>query len=340
MREHGFTLSIQYVRLIADQVRGRGVSVGAWLAQSGLREADLDHRHHAPVISIATFRQLVRDALALTREPALGLIFGDRLLASMHGVVGYAVMNSATLRHAIDLIERFVPLRISLLAIHHEVHRGELQLHVRDTIPLGDVARPVFEATLLTIKNVCDALMSGARVTRVSFNFDTPDYAPLARELFKAEVRWRQPWCGLSLPIEVVDRPLAMADPEAFAEAARICQRELDKLVGDTSMAVRVQRLLLESQNGFPSLPATARLLHLTPRTLHRRLIDEGTSYKALLEDVRRTLAVEMLKSERQGVSEIAFALGYSDVANFRRAFKRWQAMSPAAFRARTAKRR
>jgi AraC-like DNA-binding protein len=231
-------------------------------------------------------------------------------------------------------------LRIALVAFEHQVHRGDLRLRVRETMPLGDIAQPVLEATLLTIKNVCDALMLGASVKRVSFRFDMPKYASLAGELFKTEVRWQQPWSGLTVPLEVVDRPLAMADPEAFVEAARICQRELDKLVGETSMAVRVQRLLLESQNGFPSLPTTARLLHLTPRTLHRRLVDEGTSYKALLEDVRRTLAVENLKAARQGVAEIAYALGYSDVANFRRAFKRWQAVSPAQFRARANRRR
>jgi AraC-like DNA-binding protein len=338
MRDPGFTLSVQYLRLIAGHVRDRGVSVATWLQRSGLRERDLGDR--APGISLAMFRQLVLDALELTREPALGLIVGDRLLANTHGVLGYAVMNSATLRQAIELIERFVPLRIALVAFEHQVHRGDLQLRVRETMPLGEIARPVLEATLLTIKNVYDALMLGASITCVCFSFDVPPYASLARELFKTEVRWRQPWNGLALPDELVDRPLAMADPEALAEATRICQRELDKLVGDASMAGRVQRLLLESQNGFPSLSTTARLLHLTPRTLHRRLVDEGTSYKALLEDVRRTLAVENLKAARQGVAEIAYALGYSDVANFRRAFKRWHAVSPAQFRARATPRR
>lgn len=338
MTDEGFTLSVQYLRLIADQVRSRGVDVATWLGRSGMGEAQL--RDAAFTVTFSRFRQLVVDALELTHEPALGLIVGDRLLASTHGVLGYAVMNSATLRQAIELLERYLQLRISFVAVQSEVRRGELRLQLREKMALGEIHRPVMEAMLLTIKNICDALMSGARVSRVAFTFDTPDYASLARDLLKTEVRWRQSWTGFELPLAAVERPLATADPEAFAEAARICERELDKLIGQTTMAVRVRRLLLESQNGFPSLPAAARLMHLTPRTLHRRLVEEGTSFKALLEDVRHTLAVENLKAGRHAVEEIAFALGYSDVANFRRAFKRWEAMSPSEYRAHAGARR
>jgi AraC-like DNA-binding protein len=131
---------------------------------------------------------------------------------------------------------------------------------------------------------------------------------------------------------------LKQADPEAFREAEQICQRELGKLVSKTSMSARVRRVMLEKQHSFPSLNVAARLFHLTPRTLHRRLLEEGTSYKQILEEVRHTLAVEHLKAGRLTVEEIAYSLGYTDLANFRRAFKRWEGMPPSAFREREAR--
>lgn len=338
MRDEGFTLSAHYVRLIADQVRNRGVDIRTWLAASGLRERQL--LDPSLTVSVPTFRRLVSDALALAREPALGLIVGERLLASTHGILGYAVMNSGSLRQALDLFERYVPLRIALVAIAHDVHRGELRVRFRETVPLGDIHRPVMEATVLSTKNVCDTLATGASVGRVSFAFATPGYAELARQLFKTDVRWGQSWTGFTLPLDVVDRPLAMSDPAAFEEAARICQRELDKLTGNESVATRVRRVLLESQNGFPSLQTTARLMRLTPRTLHRRLVDDGTSFKQLLDELRHTLAIENLKAGRRSVQEIAYALGYTDVANFRRAFKRWAGTSPSAYREQLSSRR
>ena len=87
-----------------------------------------------------------------------------------------------------------------------------------------------------------------------------------------------------------------MADPATFAQAAAICQRRLDKLQQNTSLSAQVRRIMLEKQNGFPSLNVTARLFHMT-RTLHRRLQDEGTSYKDILENVRHMLALEHLKA-------------------------------------------
>ena len=86
--------------------------------------------------------------------------------------------------------------------------------------------------------------------------------------------------------------------------------------------------------SAFPSLNVTARLFHLTPRTLHRRLLEEGASFKDILEQVRHTLAVEYLKAGHLSIEEIAYTLGYTDMANFRRAFKRWEAMPPSRYRA------
>ncbi|TNF00789.1 MAG: AraC family transcriptional regulator, partial [Gammaproteobacteria bacterium] len=94
-------------------------------------------------------------------------------------------------------------------------------------------------------------------------------------------------------------------------------------------------RLLLQTQHGFPTLDMTARRFYLTPRTLHRRLIEEGTSYRELLEGVRHQLAVRYLETGRMTIQEISFALGYSDIANFRKAFKRWESIPPSQYQRR-----
>jgi AraC-like DNA-binding protein len=335
MDDPGFRLPVHYIRLIAQRIGQMGVDVGVWLGRSQLTERQLEDPSFA--VTYPAFHRLIVDALALSREPALGLFVGERLLANSHGMVGYAAVSSGTLRQGLELIERYLPVRTSLFSISHAVHAGEggeVRVRLVATRSLGDIERPVLEAVLLSIKNVVDAMSMGAcPVSRVAFPFDAPDYAGLARDLFRCDVEYGQSWAGAALPQATLDVPLKMADPEAFREAAAICQRELDKLTENESAAARVRRLLLEKQNGFPSLQVTARLLHMTPRTLHRRLLDEHTSFHALLEDVRRTLAVEHVRSGRFSLEEIAYMLGYSDLANFRRAFKRWEAVPPSAYR-------
>lgn len=328
------TVPVEYVRLIAEQLRSTGVSVDEWLRRGGMQEADLAKSDR--MMPYPQFRRLVLSALVAAREPALGLFVGERLVASTHGIVGAAAVNSSTVRQALDVAERFSRLRSSLIAISHEIGMHQGRVLFTEALPLGDIQRPLLEAVVLSIKNVLDEITMGAcQVHEVSFPFPEPEYAALARDVFRCKVRYGRTWAGFSVPAQVLDLPLKLADPAAFEEAALICQRELDRIAAEESMGARVRRLLLEKQNGFPSLQVTARLFHLTPRTLHRRLVDEGTSYRELLESVRHTLAVEHVKSDRFGLDEIAYRLGYTDLANFRRAFKRWEGVAPAVYRAR-----
>ena len=332
MQANDHTLASSYLRQIAEQISSMGGDAGDWLARSGLRAEQLDDGELA--VSFPVFRQLVLDSVELTGEPAIGLLVGDRMREHTHGILGYAAMNCGTLRQALELLERFFMLRTTMLAIDFEQRDDEFRVRLRERIPLGDIARPVLEAALLAFKNVLDCIPRGPSQCRsVAFSFAASSDAALARELFRCEVREGQDWTGMVLPLAAIDVPLRMGDPATLAHAVQICQRELDKLAAQVSLGARVQRLMLEQRSSFPSLQLTARLLCMTPRTLHRRLLEEETSYKQILEQVRRMLALEYLRAGRLSVQEVSYALGYSDVANFRRAFKRWESVPPSARR-------
>ena len=100
------------------------------------------------------------------------------------------------------------------------------------------------------------------------------------------------------------------------------------------SWVARVQRILLETRIGVPCLEETARRLHVTPRTLHRRLVAEGSSFRELVAARRLKSAVEQLTLGEASIEEVSYLLGYTDPANFRRAFRRWTGRSPSSFRA------
>ncbi|WLD57489.1 AraC family transcriptional regulator [Salinispirillum sp. LH 10-3-1] len=320
-----------YLRHIIDHLRTYTVDVSAILETAGITEQMLDE----PLVQLPwrRLRTVLSDGRRLTQDPHLGLLIGERLLVNMHGVLGYAAMNSSSIRQVIELLETFFPLRINLVTAHHHTQGDQFFLEIRESIDLDDVRDLVYEIIILALKNVLNYITKGtAQIALVAFPFPAGPQAALARELFKCEVSYDQQWAGMVFPLAVVDAPLSMADPDAFKHATLICQRELEKITLDDSVAQRLRRLMLEKRSGFPSLETAARLMHLTPRTLHRRLTEEGTSYRAVLEDVRHDLAVEYLRSEQISIEEIAFALGYHDVANFRRAFKRWEGVPPSAF--------
>lgn len=309
-----------------------GADLPRWRKRYGPQ--DLQMGDALLTMSFADFEGLVQEALTQTNEPAFGLLLGERLLVNSHGILGLAAMSCGTIRQVIDLLESYIQVRTTLLMPRHEACGGQLKLIFEETRPLGQIRRPVLEAVMLTLKNLFDYVTVGAcRIHSVAFPFDAPPYSDLARDLFNCEVLYGQSWAGLTLPLCVLDVPLSMANPSTFQEATRICQKELEKITREQSWAAKVRKVMLEKQNGFPSLNVMARLFHLTPHTLHRRLTQEGTSYSAILEDVRHMLAVAHLQHSHLSVQEIAFNLGYTDMANFRRAFKRWTSVSPSEFR-------
>ncbi|MDN6875707.1 AraC family transcriptional regulator [Pseudomonas citronellolis] len=330
-----FVLPMPYLRQIAEQLRAMQKDAQAWFARSGLDERQLDEPGFQ--LGFPQFQQLLRDAIALTAEPALGLLIGERLVVNTHGILGYAAMQSGTLRQALELLQRYLALRTTLFSLSYECDEraGRVQVRFQPGYALGDIERTVLEAVMLAVSNIFAAMTLGSCPLRqVSLPFAVQPYAALAEELFRCPVAYGQSWAGFSLDLAVIDQPLKLADPAAFREAEAICRRELERLGETASMGARVRRTMLEKQNGFPSLKVTARLFHMTPRTLHRHLLAEGTSFKLILEDVRRTLAIEHLKAGHLSIEEIAYTLGYTDLANFRRAFKRWEGMPPSAYRA------
>lgn len=321
-----------YVQALAELIRSLGADTSDWLAMSGLTMARLEQPDAS--VSLPLFAQLAFDAVGITREPALGLLLGDRMHAASHGIVGFAVSNAGTPRQAVELLARFVRLRLPLLSVSQTSADGEVEVRFHEALPLGPMRGPVLEATLLTIKRVLDTISLGScPIIQVAFPFSAPEHAPLTRTMFDCQVIFDAPVAAMRLTEQHLDQPLRRADAAAFREAAAICQRELDRIGIGERLANRVLRLLVERQNGFPSLAVVARMVQLTPRTLHRRLVEEGTSFRALLDEVRHRRAREHLRSGEMSVEELAYALGYNDPANFRRAFRRWEGVAPTIYR-------
>src|SRR5690606_1087429 len=125
------------IRLIADLLAGMGIDVPAWLAEADMREADLADPNGD--LSYPTFHKLMVSGLRITQEPAMGLLVGERLRVNTHGMLGYAAMISGTLRQAMELLERFIGVRTTLVSVHHEVRDGENELHFRPTRDLGEI---------------------------------------------------------------------------------------------------------------------------------------------------------------------------------------------------------
>lgn len=328
------TVRITYLRQIADQAAALGVDTAAWLATSGLKEVDLIDT--SAVVAIDKFGELVANALTLSRESGFGMLTGRRLIPGSHGILGMAASASRNIREAMQIVERFVGLRTGVIDIRTRVVNGTLEVLFEPAIGLGAASNTVTEIAVLAVKNIADdLLLSRSACHLVCFQFPEPPHAALAREILGCPVRYGQRWSGLSFSLAAAEEIAPKHDPLVQAEAVHICTAELKKLGNDRSVGAKLEKVMLERLSPFPTLITCARLLSMTPRTLHRRLLEDGTSYREAAESVRHRVALELLR-KGMSIKEIAYFLGYSDIANFRRAFRRWEGVAPSDWSAST----
>lgn len=326
-----------YLRTLMELTQEMGYEPGLWLTAAGIQPAQLTQ----PSVALSTQRYvaLVRAAVLHTQEPALGLLVGRRLRINTHGPLAFALMNAASLRQAIALVERFMPVRTNLLQAHF-ADGSAPRLTFTPAADLDVAELLILETVMLAVRNVFDYLAPGAQAVRaVEFAAPATTYTALAQELFACPVRYGAAGNALCLNPAALDMALSTADAQALENAAALCQAELDKVTRHESLTARIQRSLLVCNGTLPSLTTSARLLHMTPRTLHRRLELEGTSYRSIVEQVRHRLALQHIQNPALSLQEIAYRLGYTDQANFRRAFKRWEGVAPQVVRDASARR-
>lgn len=141
---------------------------------------------------------------------------------------------------------------------------------------------------------------------------------------------------AITLPFELLELPMPAADTAAAEACAQQCEELLQTRRRRRGIAAQVRSRLVRDPGVLPSMAVIADELCITERTLHRRLLAEHTSYRALVDEVRVTLAVAMLESGLT-VEETARQLGYSETAAFSRAFIRWAGTPPSKHRRRRA---
>ncbi|HEX8953322.1 MAG TPA: helix-turn-helix transcriptional regulator, partial [Polyangia bacterium] len=162
-----------------------------------------------------------------------------------------------------------------------------------------------------------------------------PAYFARFRGLAPGTMRFGRRQHRLVFDADTLELPFATADPAALVLTREQCERELDALGFAGPFRERVAALALRGGGGARSVEEVAAQLRVSSRTLKRRLAELGTSYSAILDRERKRRALALLRTTTLTMDEVAERLGYSDVANFGRAFRRWTGSSPAATRRR-----
>jgi AraC-like DNA-binding protein len=287
-------------------------------------------------IPVATVHELLRGTIAITGDEEIGLKAAEMIEIGDYGALEYAASSAQTSGEALGVIGRYMHLINDALTFSIRVE-GERAIVSLDNAVVMPRAAEDFEVAAFYA--AIEARAGGSMPWPFEVSFSHPEPATTAAyvRVFseQATIRFGQPSCGFTFPRQALEDPLPTADPKLHALVRGLADRLLLELPKAESFTARVRVLLMDGlARGKSSALDIAQALHVSPNTLTRKLAHEGTRFKQLSEELRRSMALRYVGETDLALSEIAFLLGFSQSAAFHRAFKRWTEQTPLEYRA------
>lgn len=276
-------------------------------------------------------------AVRTTKDPCIGLRVASFWHPSAAHALGYAWLASATLKDALRRTVRYFRMMSDKEKLRLEESDDELRIIVENPALDFPTAAEDLDASFAVLIDLCRMCHGDSfRPRRVTMRRpEPPDPAP-----FKAHFRAPIQFAGNEDSVCFDARDANTPMPTANAEVARANEKVVQDYLARfdrSSIAMQVRARLTEQlSSGNTTQDSIADSMHMSLRSLQRRLRGEGTSYKGLLEETRRELAAHYMAESHLSINEITYLLGFSEPSNFSRAFRRWTGKSPSAYRARS----
>ena len=325
-----------FFRGILSGVSRAGLTAEALLDRAGIATHLLHERSaRIPVARYAALYRLINESL----DDEGFALFSRPLRRGSFEFLCRATLSAVNLEQALQRIARFLHVVLDDLEMELETsgHAAVIVISEEQALPVGAAGRVfAYEWLLRMIHGLAAWLVAHPLpLDDVSFPYPPPLHAADYELVFaprytfdapRLEARFPAEW--LALPVRRDEAALRSFLADAPASITTLYRR-------DRALALRVREHLRAALPEQPTLPAIARHLFLSPRTLHRRLEDEGTSFRAIKDGLRRELAIDWLTKTARPLSRIGADLGFADAAAFYRAFSTWTGSGPREYRKR-----
>lgn len=267
-------------------------------------------------------------------DPALGLFIGPRYHLSTFGMLGMAMMSSENLHHGLHTLSGFHGLCWTRLRWRQLLDNDTAILEGQEIESLRPCLNYLLERDFTALVVMCSEML-GTQLTlkEVRFKHSAPKYASQYEEVFECPVRFDAEHNALVFSADWLKATLPQANQAVFDVYNAQCHDLLERLEGEQSFVKMVECMVLDGTGNYLTFEQLAARVNMSPRTLRRRLEQEGTTFQQLLTKVRSALAKELLLTGKLSVEQVAERLGYSDPSSFYHAFKRWTGKSPSSFR-------
>jgi AraC-like DNA-binding protein len=323
------------VATVVDALAAEGVSPDDALAGAHLSSSAI----YSPAtrVSLNQVIECYSNAARLSRDRRFAYRAGLRFHVSTYGMYGFAILSSTNFRQTMNFAVRYHQLAAPLAEITFAEADG-LAVWTIDPIPHPRVDAALYKFLVelqfgIHLSLHRDVMGSSFLPRELRVTYPPPDDAQDYAEAFGCKVTFGQAHNELLFEAACLDRAPQLGNEITYSALKKLCDELLDDLRLRVGLVGKVREILLVNLLRPTSFEAVAEYLHMTTRTLRRKLRDEGVSFRQLVDELRMQVAIKYLRDTDLTIEEIAHALGFSDAANFRHAFRRWSKGAPLEFR-------
>jgi len=325
------TLSYNYLQGVAEYLSGWGVPVDPLFSEFGIKLDDLSDANKR--ISISKYQQMLIAASELADDENVGLHVGECIKPGQYGVLGYVVMSCKNANEAYKRHERYENLVSNRAVSKYDIgpHTVCLTWNTGVTTASRQMAEENVTSWITFFRWITGHAISP---TTVHFMHSQPDDISEYQRIFNCLVLFEQPIVEVRFPSEFMALPIMQHDPVMREMMDSHAERLLQQFEQSEGFLADTRRVIIQAlAQDTVSLDWVAEQLSLSPRTLQRRLSELNETFKSILDQTRKELALSYINQPYIGLPELAYLLGFADQTAFQRAFKKWTGISPGKYR-------
>ena len=326
------SVSIHYLNIINNALERMGFQSPEI---SELTERFTEQEYYFNRVPLATLNRAWRSAEVITQDPIIGLHVGEKIHPHDYGLLGQIMMNCNNLAEAIENILS-VEFIINNLFVSEVIIEGNCAVNrIHSQQYEAENIRHIVEQDIAALINIGLFVMNkhyGEHNNPIEIHFRHKPAAEVAEyeRILKTKVLFEQEHNQAIFPLAILESPIYNPNPR-IAELLKVeLHQLLHEVENKDSMTLRLWRYFQKQNKSFTAdIESIAQELNITPRTLQRRLQQEGTNFQDEFSFFRTQQAKKLLYSKQLTICEIAFQMGFSDNSAFHKAFKRWTGLTP-----------
>lgn len=326
----------RYFALLIDHLEANGTPCRDALSAAQVRLLN----DPQAMLSTSAVDVLIAETRRLSGRDDLGFELGRLIRLNSHDVLGYAILSCQTVDRILRLVARYYRLMTPMFTLRYVRNGAHAELLFAPAVDMPQ-ATLLFYLEMLVVSfhvQIMAVTLGRQAPYTMHVSMAEPAHVKRYRDLAPASVHFDAgPQFGVSVRIgtQLFDEPLPMTDARALHQAEARCKLLMQQFSENGKWRDWVSMMLREADDSQPTLEELAGILNMSVRTLNRHLDREGASFRQLALAIRNERACHMLAGGNYSVAQIAARLGYSDIGNFSRSFKRYNGINPSAFAAR-----